>query len=177
MKKVQIISLGAFVFVLVILGSIYIQLGGNQEVSISQTHTPTYYLVGKKYEGKRSKKAVKNLMDEIADLVKTKQVNGIFAVYHFMNPDSEQDTLNAFVGVILADTLSKVPVGLESQRIPASEAVRATVGSHWLVSPNPAEVSEKIKAFAKKKQLSLSEKVLEKYNQDKEIITEIAIQY
>ncbi len=175
MRKIQKIALIGFSMFLVFLVLIYIFLGGAEKIEIIKTTSEEYLLIGKKYAGKRSKKDFKKLMDEIANLVKTNQLKGTFAVYHFINPDSEQDTLNSMVGVIVNTSPQISMQDFVIEQIPTSEIIRATIKSHWLVAPNPAEVNRQIKDFAEKNHLSLSDKILEKYYEDKEIITEVAI--
>ncbi len=175
MRKIQKIALISFSMFLVFLALIYIFLGGAEKIEITKTTSEEYLLIGKKYAGKRSKKDFKKLMDEIANLVKTNQLKGTFAVYHFINPDSEQDTLNSMVGVIVNTSPQISMQDFVIEQIPTSEIIRATIKSHWLVAPNPTEVNRQIKDFAEKNHLSLSDKILEKYYEDKEIITEVAI--
>lgn len=175
MRKIQKIAIACFAIFLIFLAFLYIQLGGTDKVEIIKTTSEAYLLIGKKYAGKRSKKDFKKLMDEVANLVKTNQLKGTFAVYHFINPDSEQDTLNSMVGVIVG-TSPQIPMqDFVIEQIPSSEIVRATIKSHWLVAPNPTEVNKQIKDFAEKNHLLLSDKILEKYYEDKEIVTEVVI--
>lgn len=174
MKKTQII-ITVSVLIIIAASVIYAQLGGTKDIEIKKINTNGYLLIGKKYEGKRSSKAFGKLMNEVADLVKTNQIKGDFAVYHFINPDSEQDTLNSLVGIIVADSSQTTPKDFTFTKFVSREVLQATLKSHWLVSPNPAEVAQKLQAYSLTKKLALTDTILEKYNQDKEIITEITI--
>jgi hypothetical protein len=174
MRKIQIIVFIVIV-ILAISGSIYIRLGGTKEIEIKEITTDAYLFISKKYEGKRSSKSYTKLLNETADLVKSQQIKGVFSIYHFINPDSEQDTLNTMVGVIVADTTQKLPNGYKLERLMPQKAVQAVIKSHWLVSPNPVEVNKQIKEYALSKQFVLKQEILEKYHQDEEIITEIGI--
>jgi hypothetical protein len=174
MKKIQII-ISVSVLIIIAASVIYAQLGGAKDIEIKKTSTNGYSLIGKKYEGKRSSKAFGKLMNEVADLVKTNQIKGNFAVYHFINPDSEQDTLNSLVGIMVADSMQAVPEDYVFIKFASQEVLQATLKSHWLVSPSPAEVTQKLQAYALTNRLTLVDTILEKYNQDKEIITEITI--
>lgn len=174
MKKVQIITVLS-VLIIVIASIIYAQLGGTKDIKITKVSTNGYLFIGKKYEGKRSSKQFGKLMNETADLVKTNQVQGFFAVYHFINPDSDKDTLNSLVGIIVADSTQTVPKEYTLKKIPSQEVLQAVIVSHWLVSPSPAEVTQKLQAFALSNGFILGDTILEKYNIDKEIITEINV--
>ncbi len=174
MRKIQIIIF-IVIIILAISGSIYVRLGGTKNVEIKEITTDTYWLAGKKYAGKRNNKAYTKLLNETADLVKNKQINGVFSVYHFINPDSEKDTLNTLVGIIVADTTQQMPDGYTLEKLNSQKAIQALIQSHWLVSPNPVEVNKQMKEYALKNRVVLKEEILEKYNQDKEILTEIGI--
>ena len=174
MKKTQII-IAISVLIIIAASVIYAQLGGRKDIEIKNISTNGYLLIGKKYEGKRSSKQFGKLMNEVADLVKTNQIKGNFVVYHFINPDSEQDTLNSLVGIIVADSSQTVPKDYIFAKFGTQKVLRATLKSHWLVSPNPAEVAQKLQAYALSNGFTLTDTILEKYNQDKEIITEITI--
>lgn len=174
MKKTQI-TITISILVIIAASVIYAQLGGTKDIEIKKINTNGYLLMGKKYEGKRSSKAFGKLMNEVADLVKTNQISGNFAVYHFINPDSEQDTLNSLIGIIVADSSQVTPNGFTFAKLASQEVLQATLKSHWLVSPNPAEIAQKLQAYASANKLTLVDTILEKYHQDKEIITEITI--
>jgi len=174
MKKVQII-IALSIVIIIIASIIYAQLGGTKDIRITKVSTNGYLFIGKKYEGKRSSKQFGKLMNETADLVKANQVKGSFAVYHFINPDSEKDTLNSLVGIIVSDSLQTAPQDYTLKKIPTQEVLQAVLISHWLVSPSPAEVTQKLQAFALSNGFILGDTILEKYNKDKEIITEINI--
>lgn len=175
MKNVKLIITLSIV-IIIIASIVYAQLGGTKDIKITKVSTNGYLFVGKKYEGKRSSKQFGKLMNETADLVKTNQIQGFFAVYHFINPDSEKDTLNSLVGIIVADSTQTVPKEYTLKKIPTQEVLQAVLISHWLVSPSPAEVMQKLQAFALNNGFVLGDTILEKYNQDKEIITEINLQ-
>lgn len=178
MKKIVIIILGIVVLVSVVALGTYSYLGGFKEVEITtQTLSSPVTLAGTWYEGRMKNHKLGELFDQTKQLHKQGQLKGTLAAvyYDLSEAKRKQSLIKAFVGVAVSDTVTAIPKGYSFQTIGAKQVVQAHLTAHFLVSPSPDEVQEKMIEYARKNQLKTESLVIEKYLNDNSIILEIPI--
>jgi hypothetical protein len=121
--------------------SIYAYLGGlhNPTVTVETTTTPIV-LAGQGFQGKVQDQR----FGELFRAAKTMQENGrlgakpALANLYFNNPETAHDTVQAFIGLAVADTLRPLPSGWRYRVVPAGQRiVRARIkGVSYLLAPN-----------------------------------------
>lgn len=124
----------------VVLG-IYAYLGGlrNPTVVVETTATPVV-LAGQLFQGKVQDQR----FGELFRAAKTMQDNGrlgtkpALANLYFNNPETAHDTVQAFIGLAVADSLRPLPSGWRYRVVPAGQRiVRASIkGVSYLLAPN-----------------------------------------
>jgi hypothetical protein len=131
----------------------YTYLGGlrTPSVALETTNAPTL-LAGQIYAGKVQDKRFGELFRE----AKTTQENGrlgtgaALANIYYNNPETAHDTIQAFIGLAVADTTHSLPTGWHYRVVPAGQRImRASIkGASFLLAPDklyPA-ATEAIKA-------------------------------
>jgi len=176
MRKASKITLIALAILFIIGLYYYHKLGGFNEPEIKIAHASAYVVAGKPYVGKmmgQGSKEFGQLFNEADKYIEDKILTGVSVGVFYNNPRKENDTITAFVGVILKDTLQKLPNGYVYRRIPARKIVRAHIKSHMLVAPF---IYPDIEEFAKLQKVELIyNPYLEMYPGDKEMIIEVPV--
>ncbi|MFD1871046.1 hypothetical protein [Hymenobacter bucti] len=132
--------------------SFYAYLGGLRTPTVALETTPTTLLAGQGYNGKVDEKRFGELFRE----AKTAQENGslgtglALANFYSNNPEAAHDTIQAFIGLAVADTARPLPAGWRYRVVPAGQRImRAQIkGVSFLLAPDklyPA-ATEAIKA-------------------------------
>jgi hypothetical protein len=124
-----------------LLLGIYAYLGGlrNPTVAVETTATPVV-LAGQAFQGKVQDQR----FGELFRAAKTMQENGrlgtkpALANLYFNDPETAHDTVQAFIGLAVADTLRPLPSGWRYRVVPAGQRiVRARIkGVSYLLAPN-----------------------------------------
>jgi hypothetical protein len=124
----------------IVLG-IYAYLGGlrNPTVTVETTTAPAV-LAGQLFHGKVQDQR----FGELFRAAKTMQENGrlgtkpALANLYFNNPETAHDTVQAFIGLAVADTLRPLPSGWRYRVVPVGQhIVRARIkGVSYLLAPN-----------------------------------------
>ena len=175
MKRRTLILLAVIPLLFVVILVVYYRLGGFEEPTITRTTAENYLLAGTGYRGTATDKALDEVFRKTDQLVKAGKLKGTFTICYYGNPDTKTDTVSVFTGVITADTSAALPKGYEWRRLPAREVVRATVTSHVSVAPNPVKVNDAMKKFASEQGIRLDTFYMEKYINERNIVTEIPI--
>jgi hypothetical protein len=173
MRKASKIILIVLAILFVIGFYYYHKLGGFNEPEITVAEAPGYVVVGKPYQGKMTSKELGNLFEEAETYLEKKTLRGTSAGVFYSNPEKENDTIKAFVGVILSDTSQALPQGYEKRSIPARKILRAHIKSHLLVAPF---IYPKLEEQAKLKKVELLHvPSIEMYPSDMEMIIEVPV--
>lgn len=171
MKKKIILIVLALIFIIGLY--YYHKLGGFNEPEITLAEAPSYVIAGKPYQGKMTTKEFGKLFEEAETYLEKKTIRGTSAGVFYTNAEKETDSIKAFVGVILSDTLQAIPKGYEKRRIPARKIIRAHIKSHLLVAPF---IYPDIEEHAKLKKAELLHvPAIEMYPSDKEMIIEVPV--
>jgi hypothetical protein len=135
MKKSSKITLIVLGIIFIVGLFFYYRLGGFNKPEITMVQAPAYHVAGKSYKGKMTTKEFGTLFKEAETFVEKKELAGRVSGIFYSKPEKENDTITAFVGVILDDPTQKLPVGYTIKEIPARKIIRATIHAHILVSP------------------------------------------
>jgi hypothetical protein len=168
----------SLVFAVIILGSavyFYSKLGGFSKTSMSVVSSQEYFIVGKPFKGIMKNPAFGRLFQDadtfiIKNNLKGKAwVGGVF----YNNPPKDKDTLIAFIGVIVKDTLNPLSEGYSYRSLPARKVIRASIKSHYLFAPS---IYPDIEDYAKENKLqSLQVPSIEIYPSEDEVVVEVPV--
>ena len=115
----------------------YVYLGGNRQpkVTLETTATPLY-LAGQPFHGLVRSDDFGQLFRQAKDA--QPRLRGDLANLYLNNPESAHDTVTAFIGLAVADTLQPLPANFRYRLVPAGQRVIAARlrGVSYLLSPN-----------------------------------------
>ncbi|MES2732344.1 MAG: hypothetical protein V4714_11360 [Bacteroidota bacterium] len=161
-----------------IIFALYTFLGGFKEIIINkQTVSKPQTLAYIPYQGYVRHHRLDSLFDLIQQLHTQGKLKGTLgAIYYDVSLEKRKkgDT-KALVGVWISDTLAVLPPGFRLHTIPARQVIQAKLQAHFLVSPSPDEVQDKMREYAKKQGLKVENFIIEKYLSDDSIILEMPI--
>jgi hypothetical protein len=166
------------VFAVIIIGSavyLYSKLGGFSKTTMSVVSSPEYIIAGKPYKGTMKSPAFGRLFQEadtfiIKNKLKDKAwVCGIF----YNNPLKDKDTLIAFIGVVVKDTLGTISHGYSYRRIEPRKVIRANIKAHYLFAPS---IYPEIEDYAKENNIQLKQvPSIEIYPSEDEVVVEVPV--
>ena len=127
----------AIILLTVAAAGTYAYLGGTRTPTVTlETTAAPLYLAGQPFHGsvrnedfgplfRRAKDAQAHLRGDLANL-------------YLNNPETGHDTINAFIGLAVADTTQALPAGFRYRLVPAGQRVIAArlTGVSFLLSPN-----------------------------------------
>jgi hypothetical protein len=168
----------SLVFAVIILGSavyFYSKLGGFSKTDMRVVTSQEYFIVGKAFKGIMKDPAFGRLFQDADTFIVKNNLKGkawtggIF----YNSPLKDKDTLIAFVGVILKDTLSPLAAGYSYRSLPARKVIRASIKSHYLFAPS---IYPDIEDYAKENKLqSLQVPSIEIYPSEDEVVVEVPV--
>lgn len=115
----------------------YVYLGGTRESKITvETTAAPLYLAGQPFRGAVSSDVFGQLFRQAKDA--QARVPGDLANLYLNNPETAHDTIQAFIGLAVADTTKALPAGFRYRVVPAGQRVLATrlQGVSYLLAPN-----------------------------------------
>ena len=177
MNKRTLILIGLFVFGSIILG-LYAYLGGFKDVEIgTQQTTGRRILAGVSYEGSIRGSRLDSVFERMRLLHQQGQLRGELGAMYFEVPEKmrKKGEIKAVIGVWESDSTQALPAGFSRRVISSPRVVQARIEAHFLVSPAPDEVQERMRVYARQKKLTLENFVMEKYLSDQSIILEIPV--
>jgi DNA gyrase inhibitor GyrI len=135
-----------YIFLAVILlaflaAGTYVYLGGMREpgVTLEATKAPVL-LAGQPFHGLVASEQFGQLFRDAKAVQDQKQLPGAPALANFYSndPETAHDSVRAFIGLAVADTLAKLPAGFRYRLIPAGQRVVAArlQGVSYLLAPN-----------------------------------------
>ena len=145
---------------------IYAFLGGLKEVKISVIQEEAYHMIGNEFNGQIESDSLKGLFLGAKGMVEDSKVDGTLAIMYFKDAEHGRDSIECFAGILLKMKPNNVPQGMEYRVFNSHGAVKARFDGHRLVTPNPAEIKEKVDDYARKLNLQLQPVFVEKYFSD-----------
>lgn len=141
----------------------YTYLGGFDEVKITQAPFPGYTMAGFPYKGKATDKAFQKLFETVRNDHAAGKVQGTLAAVYYHTPEEEKGQVDAFIGVIVKDSLASLPDKYTFKEVKGTAAVQAIITSHPAVAPAPHTLKERLRNYAWENKLPLQGLVIEKY--------------
>ncbi|MFK7899794.1 MAG: hypothetical protein AB8B61_03445 [Cyclobacteriaceae bacterium] len=143
-------------------------------LSIEQTTSARYLLLGKEFNGSTNDEAFKNIFVEIKK--KTGETNSpIFMVHYELSEPSKANNyhVNTFVGFEVEDTSSLSDASYEHRIFQPRKIVKGSSTSHFIFQ---GSVYPKLNEFIEKKKLTVdSTYLVEKYGTDDNIEIEMGV--
>ncbi len=134
-----------YIFLAVILFSVlavgaYAWLGGFRPAAAAlETTAAPVFLAGQAYAGSAQGDGFGPLFRQAKQVLDQGRLPGAaLANLYYNNPETAHDTVRAFIGLAVADTLRPLPAGLRYRLVPAGQRVVAArvAGVSYLLSPN-----------------------------------------
>ncbi|MDO7850960.1 hypothetical protein [Hymenobacter convexus] len=127
----------AIILLTVLAAGVYVYLGGNRspQVALETTAAPLY-LAGQPYHGKVTGDAFGQLFRQAKDA--QARLGGDLANLYLNDPETAHDTIQAFIGLALADTTQRLPASFRYRLVPPGQRVVAArlAGVSYLLAPN-----------------------------------------
>ena len=128
--------LSVILLTLIVAGT-YVYLGGTQEPNITlETTAAPLYLAGQSFHGEVAGDAFGNLFRQAKDA--QAGLHGDLANLYLNDPETAHDTIRAFIGLTVADTIQQLPAGFRYRVVPAGQRVLVArlTGVSYLLAPN-----------------------------------------
>ncbi|MBF9253181.1 GyrI-like domain-containing protein [Pontibacter sp. 172403-2] len=166
MKKLFYV-MAAFAIVMLV---IYTYIGGFTAPEVRLATSETLYVAGQPFEGSVKDEALGNAFQKAAKLVESKALEGMLGSIYYNNPDSNTDSLKAFIGIIVPDTSINLPEGYELRTVPGGKrVVRAEANAHMSILPKKLYTA--VFDYAQEENLKLEEFYVEWFPaQDKGVV-------
>jgi hypothetical protein len=117
----------------------YVYLGGTRDPKVTlETTAAPLYLAGQPYYGSVRGDNFGQLFRRAKEVQDQPTFNGDLANLYFNDPETAHDTINAFIGLTVADTTQPLPAGFRYRTVPAGQRVVAArlTGVSYLLAPN-----------------------------------------
>jgi hypothetical protein len=145
---------------------IYAYLGGlhTPTVALETSATPVL-LAGQPYAGKADNQRFGELFREASTLQKSGRLGTARALanLYYNDPSSASDTIQAFVGLAVADTTAALPAGWRYRVVPAGRRVVAARISSTSFMLSPGKLYSSAEEFAKAQKLTKQPPYVEQF--------------
>jgi len=159
-----------FVLTMLALG-FYGYLGGFDAPNVSVVNSEPITIVGKYYAGPVEDKQFGQLFQEIGQAMEDKQITGTLANIYYNNPEDQNDSIKAFIGVAVKAPPTPLPVGYELRQLPGGkQVVQVTSKAHYLLAPN--KLYPTLFDYLKAQKLQVKEQFLEQFPQNEAAVVE-----
>jgi hypothetical protein len=149
---------------ILVFGGVYAYLGGfrQPEVAVITTEKPIY-LAGRYFNGPVRSEEFGPLFRQAQQLKASQQLQGNLANIYYNDPEAAGDTVKAFVGLIVTDTISqKLPPGYRYSTFSGGQRViQARLDANYMIAPG--KLYSSIKEFAKDQKLPLLQVYVEQF--------------
>ncbi|CAN5866876.1 hypothetical protein BH24BAC1_BH24BAC1_35610 [soil metagenome] len=164
-----------FLLLILVFGlGLYGFLGGFNKVRVGLVVAEPRYLVGQFYAGPTQGEDFDRVFREAGRLVEEGVLPGELGGLYYRNPHASPDSIRAFVGVFVADSLVRVPAGMELLRVPGGrQVVRAAVVAHYILAPD--RLYPALFDFAEQQGLTLREEYLERFPATRHAVVEVPV--
>jgi hypothetical protein len=161
--------------VIVAIGvGIYAYLGGFSNPAVTVTTSEPLLIAGQPYEGTVKDESFGKAFQKAAQLRDSKEIDGMLGNVYYNNPESEQDSIKAFIGIIIQDSTIKLPQGYELLRVPGGRKVlRTEVDAHFMVGPG--KLYSSLFGYAKENKLKLEDFYVEWFPAERKGIVEVPV--
>ncbi|QCR24074.1 GyrI-like domain-containing protein [Pontibacter sp. SGAir0037] len=154
--------------------SFYAYLGGFSSPAYTVTTSEPVYVAGKAYKGTIKDEQMGNVFRRAAEVLDKQELDGVLGSIYYNNPDETSDSINAFIGVVVADTTIQLPADYELRMVPGGRQVlRGEINAHYMVAPG--KLYDGIFEHAKEKNIQLQNFFLEWFPESHKAILEVPI--
>ncbi|GAA3937367.1 hypothetical protein [Hymenobacter algoricola] len=146
---------------------VYTYLGGFRTAAVTlETTTQPIFLAGRYFAGRVSSDQFGPLFRQAQQLHQSNQLRGDLANIYYNDPAAADDSVQAFVGLVVADTISQqLPTDYRYRVFAAGQrVVHARIQASYMVAPD--KLYSGVKTFAEKQQLKLRHHYLERFGAD-----------
>ncbi|UOQ73425.1 hypothetical protein [Hymenobacter cellulosilyticus] len=143
---------------------LFAYVGGFKEASVTVTTTDApVFLAGQAFKGLASDEKFGPLFRSVKDAKDQGRLHGELANIYYNDPAKARDTVRAFIGLVVADTVSQqLPAGYRYRTFAAGQrVVQARITASYLVAPN--KLYPAITDAVKQQQLKLKHVYLERF--------------
>lgn len=152
------------IVVAALAAGLYAYLGGfrSPQVELVTTSSPIF-LAGRYYNGRADSKDFGPLFRQAQQLRDGGQLRGDLANIYYNDPEAAGDTVKAFIGLIVPDTVTqKLPAGYRYSVFSGGQrVVRAQVAASYLVAPD--KLYSGIRSFAAAQHIQLGKIYVERF--------------
>ncbi|GAA4008760.1 hypothetical protein GCM10022408_21120 [Hymenobacter fastidiosus] len=144
--------------------AVYTYLGGFRTADVTlETTTQPIFLAGRYFAGRVNSDGFGPLFRQAQQLQQTGQLRGDLANIYYNDPAGAEDSIRAFVGLVVADTTSQLlPTGYRYRTFSSGQRVaHARIQASYMVAPD--KLYSGVKAFAEKQKLTLAHVYLERF--------------
>ena len=153
---------------------LYAYLGGFNTPTVQVSTSKTYYVAGRSYVGLVDEKALGELFREAAKILEKKTLQGSLANIYYNNPEQQQDSIKAFVGISITDTTAALPAGYELRTVVGGKkVVQATVRAHYFLSPD--KLYPALFDYIKQNRLQTTQRYLEVFPNQRQALVQAEI--
>jgi hypothetical protein len=167
------------VFAVIIIGSavyLYGKMGGFTKTTMNVVSSPEYIIAGKPYKGTMRNPAFGRLFLQADTFIIKNNLKGkawVCGVF-YNNPAKDKDTLLAFIGVVVKDTLGTISPGYSYRRIEPRKVIRANIKAHYLLAPS---IYPEIDEYAEENKIQLKHvPSIEIYPSEDEVVVEVPVE-
>jgi hypothetical protein len=143
---------------------VYAYLGGFRAADVTlETTAQPVYLAGRYFSGRVNSDQFGPLFRQAQQLHESGQLHGDLANIYYNDPAAAEDTVRAFVGLAVADTVSQqLPTGYRYRTFAAGQrVVHAQIQASYMVAPD--KLYSGVKTYAEKQKLKLAQVYLERF--------------
>ncbi|KAA9331280.1 hypothetical protein F0P96_13580 [Hymenobacter busanensis] len=144
---------------------VYAWLGGfrSPQVDVLTTQQPVF-VAGQYYAGIPGQE-FGELFREAGELQRSGRLRGTLGNLYYNAPESEGDSIKAFIGLVVADTSQPLPTGFRYRTFAAGQrVVRARIQAHYMLAPG--KLYPALKAAAETQKLKLRQVYLERFPEE-----------
>ena len=148
----------------------YAYLGGfNKAVVGEETTARPLFLAGQPFHGPANSDDFGPLFRQVQQLRESGRLRGELANIYYNDPEAANDSVRAFVGLLVPDTTSqRLPAGYRYLVFPAGQrVVRATLNASFLVAPG--RLYSSIRNFIEEHHLAAKQIYLERFPEEKPV--------
>jgi len=140
----------------------YGYLGGFDSPEINIATSEPVNIVGKYYAGLVEDQQFSQLFQKIGKDLEAKKLSGTLANIYYNNPEDQNDSIKAFIGIAVKTSPTRLPDGYELRQLPGGKRViRVTSRAHYLLAPN--KLYPALFDYLKAEKLKVKEQYLEMF--------------
>lgn len=174
MRKASIITLGLLGVLFLIGLFFYNKFGGFNLPEIKVITSEKCMIVGKEYSGKLTSKEFGKLFENAEAFIKEGKLKGQIGGIFYSSPEKTSDSIIAFIGVVVKDSLNDLPDGYSLRTLDSRKVIQAHIKAHILVAP---DIYPDIEEYAKENKIkSLKVPALEIYPSNEEMFIEVPVE-